>query len=90
MARVMTVQRGKAFGSAVMVVVKARVSSFISMKNRSRTTPFIGIFFVLVLDVDSTSTCVPFWSDADFVKDKKRGRFLLLVMNTGHKPGYRG
>jgi hypothetical protein len=55
-----TVRRGKAFSSAAMVVVKARVSSFISMKNRSRTTPFIRIFFVLVLDVDSTSTCVPF------------------------------
>jgi hypothetical protein len=53
MAGATTVQRGKAFGNATMVVVKARVSIFVSMENQSGTTSFIGIFFVLlVLDVD--------------------------------------
>jgi hypothetical protein len=61
MAGAMTVQRGKAFGSAVMVVAKARVSSFILMKNQLGTTPSIGIFFVVLMqDVDSNSTHVPF------------------------------
>jgi hypothetical protein len=55
------VRRGKALGGAATVVVKGRVSSFISMKNWLMTTSFIGIFFLLLmLDVNSTSMHVPF------------------------------
>jgi hypothetical protein len=62
-------------------VVVARVSCFILMKNQSGTTPFIGIFsLLLVLGVDSTSTRVLFWSNVDSVEDKLRGGFLSTLV----------